>query len=149
MRLFPGLSSLTLGVSSLPEATAFYEKLGWKRLPEESSAAASVFILNNVLLILRLDILMQRDLNAGDVRDPLAAYGQNYGDAPSVAAAVDRAREAGATILREAGPETFAKRKPGEDGARGVFSDPDGHLWDMVYDPRLIPAADGSVRLRD
>ena len=142
MRLFPGLSSLTLGVSSLPEATAFYEKLGWKHLADESTSATSVFVLNNMLLILRDDGLMRRDLNAGDLRDPLAACGQNYGDPPSVSEALERARDAGATILREAGPETFAKRTA---GTRGVFSDPDGHVWDIVYDPRRMPAADGSV----
>ena len=146
MRLFPGLSSLTLGVSSLPEATAFYEKLGWKKLPEESSAAASVFRLNNVLLILRVDDVMRRDLHAGPLRDPLAACGQNYGDGPSVSAALERARDAGATILREAGPETFAKRTA---GTRGVFSDPDGHVWDVVHDPSRMPAADGTLRFGD
>ena len=146
MRLFPGLSSLTLGVSSLPEATAFYEKLGWKKLPEESSAATSVFIFNNVLLILRVDNLMRRDLNAGELRDPLAACGQNYGDGPSVSAALERARDAGATILREAGPEIFAKRA---EGTRGVFSDPDGHVWDVVHDPGRMPAADGSLRVNE
>jgi predicted lactoylglutathione lyase len=142
MRLFPALSSLTLGVRSLPEATAFYEKLGWKHLADESTSAASVFVLNNVLLILRADDVMRRDLSAGEARDPLAACGQNYGDPPSVSAALERAREAGATILREAGPEVFAKRS---EGARGVFSDPDGHVWDIVYDPRRMPSADGSV----
>jgi predicted lactoylglutathione lyase len=145
MRLFPALSSLTLGVRSLPQATAFYEKLGWKHLADESTSAASVFVLNNVLLILRADDLMRRDLKAGEARDPVAACGQNYGDPPSVSAALERAREAGATILREAGPETFAKRS---EGARGVFSDPDEHVWDIVYDPRRMPSADGSV-MRD
>jgi hypothetical protein len=143
MRLFPGLSSLTLGVSSLPEATAFYEKLGWRHLADESTSATSVFVLNNMLLILRDDNLMRRDLHAGDLRDPLAACGQNYGDGPSVSAALERAREAGATILREAEPETFAKRS---QGARGVFSDPDGHLWDIVYDPARMPDAEGAIR---
>lgn len=146
MRLFPALSSLTLGVRSLSGATAFYEKLGWKYLAEESTPSASVFLLNNVLLILRSDDLMRRDLNAGEARDPLAACGQNYGNGPSVSAAIERAREAGATILREAGPEVFAKRS---GGARGVFSDPDGHVWDIVHDPRRIPAADGSIALRE
>lgn len=146
MRLFPALSSLTLGVRSLPEATAFYEKLGWKHLANESTSAASVFILNNVLLILRVDTLLARDLHADDRHHPLTACGQNYGDAPSVSAALERAREAGATILREAGPETFAKRT---QGARGVFSDPDGHVWDIVHDPARMPSADGSISLRE
>ena len=49
MRVFPGLSSMTLGVRSVEHAAAFYEKLGWKR-SDHSSRAVAVFALRSFLV---------------------------------------------------------------------------------------------------
>ena len=41
MRLFTGLSVLTLGVASVDRSTRFYERLGWRRTRGASSGASN------------------------------------------------------------------------------------------------------------
>jgi uncharacterized glyoxalase superfamily protein PhnB len=42
------------------------------------------------------------------------------------------ARRAGATVVKAA-HETFW------GGYAGYFTDPDGHLWEVVWNPQLLP----------
>jgi len=140
MRLFPGLSVLTLGVSSVDRATLFYERLGWRRARAASTRAQTVFELNNMLLRLAPSDALATDLGAPEAHI-YAVHGQHYGDAASIHEAMDQAGRAGARLLRSAhtaGP-----------GARAAFADPDGHVWELVYDPARLPGPDGSVRLVD
>ena len=43
-----------------------------------------------------------------------------------------QAAAAGATIVRPAGRAFWG-------GTTGVFKDPDGHLWEVAYNPQLLP----------
>jgi uncharacterized protein len=45
---------------------------------------------------------------------------------------MDQARSAGATIIKNA-QDTFY------GGYAGYFQDPDGHLWEIVWNPALVP----------
>lgn len=139
MRLFPGLSVLTLGVSSVDRATLFYERLGWRRARAASTRAQTIFELNNMLLRLAPSDALAIDLGAPEAHI-YAVHSQHYGDAPSIHEAIDQAGRAGARLLsaHRTGP-----------GARAAFADPDGHVWELVYDPARLPGPDGSVRLVD
>jgi uncharacterized protein len=57
-----------------------------------------------------------------------------------VDAVVEDARAAGANIVREPG-ETFW------GGYDAVFTDPDGHPWEVAHNPRWTIREDGSVEL--
>jgi uncharacterized glyoxalase superfamily protein PhnB len=57
-----------------------------------------------------------------------------------VDAVIEEARAAGGRIER-AGAETFW------GGYSGVFSDPDGHPWEVAHNPRWTIGDDGSVTL--
>ena len=57
-----------------------------------------------------------------------------------VDAVLEEARAAGARIAREGG-ETFW------GGYSGVFVDPDGHPWEVAYNPHWTVRADGSIEL--
>ena len=46
---------------------------------------------------------------------------------------MEQARRAGATIVKTA-QETFY------GGYAGYFLDPDQHLWEIVWNPQLVPA---------
>ena len=49
-----------------------------------------------------------------------------------VEAVLAQAAAAGATIVRPAGRAFWG-------GTTGVFQDPDGHLWEVAYNPQLLP----------
>ena len=51
---------------------------------------------------------------------------------PEVDAVMAQATRAGATIVKPAGATFWG-------GYAGYFADPDGHLWEVVYNPQLLP----------
>ncbi len=56
--------------------------------------------------------------------------GHNVSSSEEVDAVLEQARNAGATIVRQA-HDTFW------GGYAGYFQDPDGHLWEIVWNPQL------------
>ena len=57
-----------------------------------------------------------------------------------VDAVMGEARAAGATVTREAGKTLWG-------GYSGVFVDPDGHPWEVAYNPVWTLRGDGAVEL--
>jgi len=136
------LSLITLGVSELVRARAFYEALGWTTRADPG--ADVVFFQAGGLVV----ALWDRASLAADsgVHDGGGWGGvtlaHNVGSPEEVDAVIAEASEAGATIARPAA-ETFW------GGYSGVFVDPDGHAWEVAHNPRWTLGEDGSVSLPD
>lgn len=134
------LSLVTLGVTDLARARAFYEALGWST--GAAPADDIVFFQTGGMIV----GLWGRDELAGDsgVEDNGGWGGvtlaHNVRSPAEVDAVIDEARAAGARIARE-GAETFW------GGYSGVFVDPDGHPWEVAHNPFWTIADDGSTRL--
>jgi uncharacterized protein len=134
------LSVVTLGVSDLKRARAFYEALGWKTGAEPDDDV--VFFQAGGLVV----SLWSRESLAEDsaVADSGGWGGitlaHNVGSPGEVDAVIAEAEAAGATIGRP-GAETFW------GGYSGVFVDPDGHPWEVAHNPHWTLEEDGSVRL--
>ncbi len=62
------------------------------------------------------------------------SLGHNVSSCAEVDAVMEQARRAGAAIVKPA-QDTFW------GGYAGYFQDPDGHLWEVVWNPRLLPDA--------
>jgi uncharacterized protein len=60
------------------------------------------------------------------------SLGHNASSRSEVDAVMEQARNAGASIVKPA-QETFW------GGYAGYFQDPDGHLWEIVWNPHLLP----------
>jgi predicted lactoylglutathione lyase len=134
------LTLVTLGVSDLERARAFYEALGWTTGAEPGDDV--VFFQAGDMIValwdrarLAEDSCVEDSPGWGGVTLAL-----NLGSPAEVDAAIDDARAAGATIGREPA-ETFW------GGYSGVFVDPDGHPWEIAHNPHWTLAADGGVRL--
>jgi uncharacterized protein len=136
------VSLVTLGVSDLARARAFYEALGWTTgaAPEDDV----VFFQTGGMIV----ALWDRGRLADDsgVEDGGGWGGVTFAymlRSPSeVDAVIEEARAAGARIAREPG-ETFW------GGYSGVFVDLDGHPWEVAHNPRWTLDGDGSVRLNE
>src|SRR6185503_8426819 len=134
------VSLVTLGVSDLARARAFYEALGWRT---GAGPADDVAFFDTGGLIVSL---WSRESLAEDsgVEDGGGwggvTFANNVGSPEEVDAVVERARAAGALISREPG-ETFW------GGYAGVFVDPDGHPWEVAHNPHWTLRDDGSVSL--
>jgi uncharacterized protein len=136
----PRLTVLTLGVDDLERSVAFYrDGLGWTTpgiIGQEFPHGAVAFF--DLQPGLKLALFSRKNLahDAGITPTPRSAtecsLGQNVRSPEEVDAAMERARLAGATIVKTA-QKTFY------DGYAGYFADPDGHLWEVVFNPSLLP----------
>ena len=133
------VSLVTLGVSDLARARAFYEGLGWQvgNDPEDV-----VFFQAGGMIV----ALWSRERLAEDsgVEDQGGWGGvtlaHNVHSPGEVDAVIEEARAAGARIAREPA-ETFW------GGYSAIFVDPEGHPWEVAHNPRWTIAEDGAVRL--
>jgi catechol 2,3-dioxygenase-like lactoylglutathione lyase family enzyme len=136
------VSIVTLGVSDLARARAFYRELGWQGQEVERT----VFFQAGGMAV----VLWGREELAADcgIVDPgPVAFGgivlaHNVRSRQAVDEAVARAERAGATVTRPAA-ETFY------GGYAAVFADPDGHLWEIAHNPGFALLEDGSLQLPD
>lgn len=135
-----GISLVTLGVSDYERAKAFYRALGWT--PALDMQQTAFYQANGVVLVLWLRDRLAED--CGIVDDGATwsgvALAHNVGSREEVDGIVDIARSSGATVTREPS-ETFY------GGYAGWFRDPDGHAWEVAYNPGFGLLADGSVLL--
>jgi catechol 2,3-dioxygenase-like lactoylglutathione lyase family enzyme len=133
----PRLTVLTLGVDDLQRAVAFYrDGLGFPTEgivgKEFEHGAVAFFDLESGLRL----ALWPRASIAHDTGLPLRersatelTLGHNVGSRAEVDAVMADASRAGAAIVKPAS-ETFW------GGYAGYFQDPDGHLWEVAWNPQ-------------
>jgi catechol 2,3-dioxygenase-like lactoylglutathione lyase family enzyme len=134
------VSLVTLGVSDLARARAFYEALGWstRAAPDDDVV---FFKAGGAVLALWDRARLAEDSAVADAGGwGGVTLAHNVRSPAEVDAVMEEARSAGAEILREAG-ETFW------GGYSGVFRDPEGHPWEVAHNPRWTLGPDGSVEL--
>jgi catechol 2,3-dioxygenase-like lactoylglutathione lyase family enzyme len=131
---------LTIGVDDLERALAFYrDGLGFPTEgiigTEFEHGAVAFFDLEGGLKL----ALWPRENIARDAtvpRGPSSAteftLGHNVRTREEVDATVARAERAGARIVKRPSPTFWG-------GYAGCFQDPDGHLWEVVWNPQLLP----------
>ena len=134
------LSLVTLGVADLERALRFYEGLGWRRANQHAEV---VFFQAGGMVL----GLFGRAALAADAG--LAETGSGF---RGIALAYNaRRREEVDSVLAEAAAAGATIVKPAEEafwgGYSGYFSDPDGHLWEVAWNPQWTIGEDGSVRL--
>ena len=133
---------MTLGVSDLERSVAFYRDglglatQGIVGQEFEYGAVAFFNLQNGLLLALWPRRSIARDTGLAEESPSATEFtvGQNVGSKAEVDEVMDQARRAGAVIVKTAG-ETFY------GGYAGYFQDPDGHLWEIAWNPE-IPVAD-------
>lgn len=121
---------ITLGVSDVARATAFYQALGWPLSPASVTGEVSFFNTAGAVLA-----LWGRDELARDsgLRNPVIGAGEiaiaiNLDDRAQVDAAFEEVRAAGGTIVKPPHATDWG-------GYSGYFADPDGHLWECAHNP--------------
>ena len=134
----PRITVLTLGVDDLERSVAFYrDGLGFATegiigQQFEYGAVAFFDLQHGVKLALWPRASLAHDAGIpSSPRSPTElSLGHNVNSRDEVDAVMRLAREAGATIVKPAG-ETFW------GGYAGYFQDPDGHLWEVAWNPQL------------
>lgn len=136
------ISLVTLGVADLTRARTFYERLGWQGQEVEET----VFFQTGGIVL----VLWRRDKVADDAG--LEDYGtdgfggmtlaHNVRSRVEVDEVLDQAASAGAKVIR-------AARETSYGGYAGFFTDPDGHVWEIAYNPGFALDQNGAITVPD
>jgi uncharacterized protein len=135
------ISIVTLGVADLTRSREFYERLGWR--PSSASSAEIVFFqAGGMALALYPRAVLAKD--AGIAPEGYAFPGftlaYNARTREQVDAVLAEAQKSGATILKPAHEAFWG-------GYSGYFSDPDGFLWEVAWNPFFAIAENGALEL--
>jgi predicted lactoylglutathione lyase len=139
----PRLTLVTLGVADMSRSRAFYESWGWKP-STASEAAVTFFQANGLALALFGRADLAKDAGVEDRPTGFAAVTLAY-NARSKAEADEVYAGAVAAGARPV--------KPLQDvfwgGYSGYFADPDGHLWEVAWNPFFPLDEQGHLFLPD
>ena len=146
MKISPRLTVVTLGVSNMTRAIAFYERLGFARKMKATGENVAFFEAGAMTLSLFPWDQLAADANLRDLPLPMAFRGAtlawNCASPEEVSASMAHAIACGGKQLK-------APHTTGYGGFSGYFADPDGHAWEIVTAPGIDVQADGRVKLPD
>lgn len=134
------LSLVTLAVGALEEATSFYRGLGWSSGFENEEVA--FFQLNGIVLSLfrRDRFAAELGVDADSLGPGGIALAYNVRDK-------DEVDEVMAQVWRAGGKVLVKPRETEWGGYSGYFADPEGHRWEVAWNPAWPIDADGDVRM--
>ncbi len=139
----PRISLVTLGVADMTAARTFYEKLGWQA-SGQSNDDVTFFQAGGMILGLYGRAALAEDANVEDSRPGFSGVTLAYNgrDKAEVDRVLAEAVAAGGTLIKAAEDVFWG-------GYSGYFADPDGHLWEVAFNPFFPIADDGSISLGD
>jgi len=141
----PRVNVITLAVEDLERALAFYrDGLGfgsqgiigadWRDARTGANGAAALFDLHNGLI---LSLYPRRDLALDAELDPRPPHGGDFSLGQLV-----QSRDEVDELLRKA-KAAGARVTEAHDRPWGIYSgyfrDPDGHLWEVIWNPSRLP----------
>lgn len=132
------ISVITLGVDDLARAVAFYrDGLGFATQgiigTDIPHGAVAFFNLQSGLKLAlwpRASIAHDTGLPRTTPAPTDMTLGHNVATVDEVHAVMDQALRAGATLVKPAQPTFYG-------GHAGYIQDPDGHVWEIVFNPGL------------
>ena len=135
------ISLVTLGVSDMAKSRRFYESLGWKA-SAPSNDGVTFFQAGGLILGLYGARPLAEDagIAAGDASKITFSLAYNVREKEDVDSVIAEAEKAGATITKPAEEKFWG-------GYGGYFTDPDGHPWEVAWNPGFPIAEDGSISL--
>ena len=132
------VSVTTLGVADLEASKRFYaEGFGWTPVFENDEIV--FYQMNGFVLGTWLKDRLAEDAGrAGELGAGAYALAHNVESETAVEAAIARLAQHGGQILRPADA-------PPHGGYRGYVADPDGHAWEIAWNPAWAIDAEGRV----
>jgi uncharacterized protein len=137
----PRVSLITLG--DLDRAQRFYEALGWARSKASVAGEVAFYQAGGLGLVLwrRKSLAEDAGVSADGSGFRGAALAHNVRTKVEVDQLLAEAAAAGGVIAKP------AQDSPHFEGRSGYFADPDGHLWEIAWNPSFALAEDGSLTL--
>lgn len=135
------ISFVTLGVEDLKRSRNFYMAMGLEEHPSSNEHVA-FFDMGGQLFALfdREQLAADAGVESDDGKGMRGSLSQNVAEREDIDRILGRAAMAGGRIVKE-------PSAPPWGGVRGYFSDPDGFLWEIAWNPATRIDPDGRVHL--
>lgn len=133
------VSLLTLGAKDLTTLAGFYDALGWRRV-ESPDGVIAYDLIGQTLGLYPLNKLAE-DIGLGveDLGRGALTLGCNVAAKEDVAPVLDAAEAAGGRVLKPASDVFWG-------GYHGYFADPEGHIWEVAWNPYSQLGPNGEFR---
>ncbi|MDF1669884.1 MAG: VOC family protein [Roseovarius sp.] len=131
------VSLITLAVSDVARARAFYQALGWTQVESPDGIVVFDLLGQSLGLYPRADLARDMGLSEDELGTGAATLACNVSDKDDVASVLKQAKTAGARILKEPHDVFWG-------GHIGYFADLDGHIWEVSHNPFSPLRADGA-----
>ena len=135
------LSLVTLGVADLARSARFYEDgLGWRRGTDDEGVV--FFQMPGTILSLYPRAALAEDVGVAELASAPAAVTLAYNtrSRDEVDELIAKAVSAGASLVKAAKDAFWG-------GYSGYFADPDGHLWEVAFNPFWEIDEQGGIKL--
>ncbi len=140
----PRLTLVTLGVADLARARSFYEAWGWKASSASQAGEVVFFQANGLALALFGRAALAADAHVEDRPTGFAGISLAYNC---------RSRSEADEVFSRVIAAGARSLKPPQDapwgGYSGYFADPDGHLWEVAWNPFFPLDGKGHLFLPD
>ena len=143
MSMRPRVSLITLGVQDLARARQFYESgLGWKVSSASNDHVVFIQLAGGAGLGLFSCKSLAEDANLSEAGTGFSGItlAQNFESKEAVDRAMDLAITAGGKLLKKPQDVFWG-------GYSGYFADPEGHIWELAWNPFFPLSADGGITL--
>ena len=132
------ISVVTLGVADMARSRRFYvEGFGWKPVFERDEII--FYQMNGLVFGTWLKADLEADMKRASADRGAFSLAHNVAREEDVTPLLDKLAGAGGRILRPADA-------PPHGGFRGYVADPDGHAWEIAFNPFWPIDAEGHVR---
>ncbi len=132
---------ITLGVRDPDRARGFYEAWGWRVHPASPPGLVLFQMRGQALALFELgELAKDQHRDMASLGTGAMTLAQNLTSEAEVDATFAAARAAGATVLKD-------PQKVFWGGYSSYVADPDGHVWELAYNPFWPLAADGTLTL--
>ena len=137
----PRISIITLGVADLTRSRTFYEAMGFAASRASQPTIVFMQMAGQALALFPRGELA-KDAGLADSTPGFSGItlAHNVGTKAEVDAIIAQA-------VRHGGREVKAAHDAFWGGYSGYFADPDGHLWEVAWNPYFPLAADGTLTL--
>ena len=133
------ISLITLGARNVEKLAAFYDALGWQRAESPDGIVAFDLIGQTLGLYPIEDLARDMGVSVKKLGHGAATYSHNVAEKGDVGVVMTQAEAAGAQVLRPPHDVFWG-------GHIGYFSDPEGHVWEVAYNPYSPLGPEGQFR---
>lgn len=134
----PRVSLITLAVADLDAARQFYEALGWVNVASEDGIVSFNLLSQSLSLYPRESLARDLGMDPSDIRpSPAITLAHNVPSEADVDRIMQLAQSSGAKIVKPAVKVFWG-------GYSGYFTDPEGHMWEVAYNPFSPLREDGA-----